>query len=223
MASTRVLVVSPHALPRAGWCALIAARAEFAVVGDAATADEAVAVAARTRPDVVLLDAGHTLDPWVPLLDRDEAPPRVLFVAADRTAVAPAEAIDRGVHGVLLADAPADHLFKALRKLHEGEYWLERAAFAGVLARRRQVARSPEQVRLASLTPREREVVALMGEGLRNGEVAARLRIREATVRNHLTSILDKLDVPDRVALALFALRHGVLPCPGCGRTHEGG
>src|SRR5207247_2084469 len=104
-------------------------------------------------------------------------------------------------------------LVKAIEKVYDGEVWLDRSMIASVLNTRARGDMSPEQslyaTQIATLTEREREVIQLIGEGLRNKEIAERLVISEATVRNHLTSIFAKIGVNDRFELVVFAYRYG--------------
>ncbi len=99
---------------------------------------------------------------------------------------------------------------------HGGEVWLDRTitarVFAGIAQRR--FARDAEAEKIASLTRREHEIITLVGEGLKNAAVAERLFVSEATVRNHLTSILSKLELTDRFELAVYAFRHGLVRYP---------
>jgi two-component system nitrate/nitrite response regulator NarL len=220
---TRVIVVGSYAMLRAGLGSLIRTQSDLSLVGEAGTKADAMPLLVRAQPDVVLLEVDGDLEDWSELLDAGAAgaaSTRFVLLTHRRDTVTPVIAIERGARGVVNVEQPPDVLFKALRKVRQGEYWLDRSGFAAVLDRRRRREVSPEQERIRSLTRREREVVSLVGEGLKNRDVAERLHISEATVRNHLTSILDKLDVADRFELALFGLRHGLLPCPGCGRTH---
>jgi DNA-binding NarL/FixJ family response regulator len=223
MELTRVLLVGSQALFRAGLGSLIRGQSDLAVVGEAATKADALLLMARSHPHVVLIEVADDLDEWGELLQAgagDAAPPRFVLLTHQRDALTPVTAIEHGARGVVHAEQPPDVLFKALRKVRQGEYWLDRSGVAAVLDRRRRRDVSPEQERIATLTRREREVVLLVGEGLKNRDIAERLHLSEATVRNHLTSILDKLDVHDRFELALFGLRQGLLPCPRCHRTH---
>ena len=219
---TRILLAAGPPLVRASLASLLRSQRDLELVGEAATPADAMAAVGRVRPDVVLVQVDGSLDDWDGLLTASAEPgaARVVLLAPRRDMLAPETAIERGARGVLDAGQSPDLLFKALRRVRQGEYWIDRSGVTAILERRRRRELSPEQARIASLTPRERQIIGLVGEGLKNHQVAARLRISEATVRNHLTSILDKLDVDDRYALALFGLRHGLLPCPGCGRTH---
>jgi DNA-binding NarL/FixJ family response regulator len=107
-------------------------------------------------------------------------------------------------------------LIKAIRKVFAGEVWLDRTNSAAVLVRiaRRQHTEDIDAAKIATLTRREHEIITLVGEGLKNGAIAQRLFVSEATVRNHLTSILDKLSLSDRFELADYAFRQGLVRYP---------
>jgi DNA-binding NarL/FixJ family response regulator len=137
----------------------------------------------------------------------------VITGAADRE-LAAALVLD-GVRGVVSKDRPGAHLLDAIRKVHGGELWVERATTAqiitGLAARRVRTAADPEATRIASLTPREREVIALAAKGNSNKAIAERMKISDNTVRHHLTSIFAKLGVADRLALVVYTFRHRIV------------
>jgi DNA-binding NarL/FixJ family response regulator len=118
--------------------------------------------------------------------------------------------------GVLMKESPPAVLLKAIQKVVAGEFWLDRRTTASLLIdMRRDANRSVEKApvnKLARLSEREREVVSLVGEGLRNKQIAERLRISESTVRHHLTSVFDKLEVSDRLELVVYSFQNGLLP-----------
>ncbi len=111
--------------------------------------------------------------------------------------------------GVVLKEQASDVLLRAIEKVHAGEVWLERTMIAHVLGqmtrRRSHPQLSPEEAKIATLTAREREVMALIGEGLKNSQIAQRLFISETTVRHHLTSTFGKIGVHDRLELVIYA------------------
>jgi len=124
-----------------------------------------------------------------------------------------------GAMGLVWKDSKPAEFWNAVERVYMGEVWLGRKLMANVLStmttRDEPEMTDPEAVRLKALTTREREVIGLVGEGLKSRAIAQRLCISEATVRHHLTSIFAKLGVTDRFALALYAYRHGLaqLPC----------
>ena len=214
----KVVLLHPLLLVRAALRCLLEARG-LRVVGEAATRSEACADIKTERPDLVLTDTDIAGEPLVAALPELLAAcdhTRVPVVTAARDPRLYAEAVEAGASGLVLMDQSPDVLIKAIEKIHAGELWVDRSTTAGVLARmtRRRRDVDPETLKIQSLTRREREIVDLVGEGLKNRHIADRLFISEATVRNHLTSILDKLDLGDRFELAVYAFRHGLVTYP---------
>jgi DNA-binding NarL/FixJ family response regulator len=125
-------------------------------------------------------------------------------------------AVCLGAIGVLSKDKPADVLVKAIEKIHAGEAWLDRTMTATVLREMspRNRKQDPEELKITSLTEREREVIKLVGEGLKNKQIAERLFISDITVHHHLTSIYSKLEVADRLELLIYAYRNGLAELP---------
>jgi two-component system, NarL family, nitrate/nitrite response regulator NarL len=191
------------------------------VVGEAATRAEALQLATRTQPDIILLDLnlrderGADLLPDLLAAARDA---RVIVLTGVTDAGEHRQAILGGAMGVVLKDQALDVLVKAIEKVHAGEVWLDSSMIASMLT---AIARGsaaekadPEVAKIARLTAREREVISLIGEGLKNKQIAERLFISEATVSHHLTSIFDKLGVANRFDLMIYAFRHGLLEPP---------
>lgn len=209
-----VLLVSDLLLTRAGLRQLLAALG-FNVSGEATTAEEAVSAAERDQPDIILLDVDSGLDAFACVEDLLSAAERSRIIAlSDRHHAADhSRLVELGAAGLVLKNDPPETLEKAIRKVHAGEVWLDRANTAEVLGRmaRRRRIEDVEDLKIGALTRREHEIIALVGEGLKNATIAQRLFISEATVRNHLTSIFDKLDLSDRFELAVYAFRHGLV------------
>src|SRR5262249_55445781 len=128
------------------------------------------------------------------------------------------KAVRLGAMGIVMKTDPSNLLFKAIRKVHSGEAWLNRSIMAAVIMgihdNRPEKPRT-ETKKVASLTERELEVIASVGEGLKNKQIGERLFISEATVRHHLTSIFEKLEVADRLELMIYAYQHGLAKIPG--------
>jgi DNA-binding NarL/FixJ family response regulator len=215
----RVLVVESHRLLREALRSLLERAGGFMVIGEASGATDVIGALQAHRPDVVLLALEGTGERDFALFQRlPEISERasVLVVTSDSDPTLHTEAIELGAMGVVTKDQSSDVLAKALRKVVAGELWLDRTRTAGVVNRltRRSVHTDPEAAKIESLTPREWQIVTLVTEGLTNKDVAERLFISEATARNHLTSILDKLDLPDRFQLTVYAFRRGLVVCP---------
>jgi len=202
----RVLIADDHSLVRAGLAQLLSDVDDFQVVGTAADGRDAVALAAETGPDVVLMDLS------MPSLDGVAATRQI--VARDPTSRVVVltsfsevgrifEALDAGAIGYLLKDSQTDELVSGIRAAARGESPLAPKAAREVIARRRS---SPAD----QLTERELEVLVLLARGNPNKVIARRLEISEKTVKNHITSIFQALGVSDRTQAALWAQRHGV-------------
>lgn len=202
----RVVVVDDHAVVRDGISRLLDSADGIEVIGTAADGDEAQRVVAETEPDVVLMDLS------MPVLDGVSATRKlvdahpdtrvvVLTTFADKQRIL--DALNAGASGYLLKDAQPDEVIAGVRAVVAGGAPLDPKA-ARVLLDSRNAAPSdgPE------LTPREREVLALLATGVANKQIARRLEIAEATVKAHLTRIFQQLGVTDRTQAALWAREH---------------
>ena len=203
----RVLLADDHGVVRDGLGRLIAALDDIELVGVAADGAEAVERARELEPDVVVMD----LD--MPRMDGIEATRRViaerpqtavlvLTSFSDRPRII--GALDAGASGYLLKDAASDDVAEGIRAAARGEAPLDPRAARAILAARAE----PDP--LAGLSEREREVLALLVEGLPNKLIARRLQISDKTVKSHLTRIFRELGVTDRTQAALWAQRHGL-------------
>jgi DNA-binding NarL/FixJ family response regulator len=200
-----VLVVDDHPVLRAGLAQLLKQAEGIELVGLAADGAEGVELALTTRPDVVLMDL------QMPGLDGVEASSRILSACegtrvvvltsfSDRERIL--DALDAGATGYLLKDAAPDELLRGIRAAAAGEAPLAPRAATELLAERRDVRPATE------LTPREREVLVMVAEGLPNKLIARRLEISEKTVKAHLTRVFERIGVTDRTQAALWAERH---------------
>lgn len=219
--SVRILVVDDHAILRQGLRMLVEAETGFDVVGEAENGTKAVALAASVQPDIVVLDIDLGPENGLELIAaiQSAAPgSRILILTGLRDVEAQRQAFRLGARGLVVKEAAAHTLLKAIRKVHDGEIWLDRTNTAHLLAEISRPAApppvNPEAAKIARLSARELEVTAMLGEGLSNKLIADRLSISETTVRHHLTSIFAKLAVPDRLALLLYAHRNGLVKPP---------
>ncbi|HYK90298.1 MAG TPA: response regulator transcription factor [Acidobacteriota bacterium] len=221
MPLVRIVVVDQHELFRAGLRVLLTKQPGFEVVGEAAALPEALVLVKREQPDITLLgvepDDGQNLDVLPELCSLAEAM-SVLVLTGSNDPELHRRAVCLGAIGVLSKDKPAEVLVKAIEKIHAGEAWLDRSMTASVLRemspRNRARKQDPEEMKIASLTGREREVITLVGEGLKNKQIAERLFISDITVHHHLTSIYSKLEVADRLELLIYAYRNGLAALP---------
>ena len=213
----RVLLVDDHAVIRTGLRLLLESRPGLQVIGEAANRLDALAVAAREHPDLILLDldlGGSSGLDFLPELLVIAPAARVLILTGLHDAELHRRAVRLGAMGVVVKDKAAKVLFQAIEKVHAGEVWLEGAVVAQVLgeltSRRTSTQQDPEAAKITGLTARERELVALVCEGLSNRQIARRLFRSEGTIRNSLSVIFEKLEVTDRLGLVLYASRHNV-------------
>jgi two-component system nitrate/nitrite response regulator NarL len=217
----RVLLVDDHAVVRAGLRMIIQSRTGMAIVGEAGNRDEALALAASERPDIILLDLDLGGDSGMTLITDMTAAAseaRVIILTGVRDPEVHRQAVLLGAMGIVRKEKAAEVLISAIERVHAGEAWLDPSLMAGVLSDMTRSSKGrksdPEAEKIATLTNREREVIALVGEGIKSKEIANRLFISETTVRHHLTSIFGKLGVADRVELLIYAYRHGLASPP---------
>jgi DNA-binding NarL/FixJ family response regulator len=208
----RVVVADDHPVVREGLRSFLSSRPGIDVVGDAGSADEVVDAVRSLTPDVVLVDLmmpGGGIEA-IGRVRELPSPPRMLvltsFVGDDK--VLPA--LRAGAAGYLLKDVDPSDLEAAIRTVHRGGSVLGPAVAPRVLDQATSM-RPADDDRLSELTPRERDVLGLLGQGMSNRQIAGALYVAEKTVKTHMSSILTKLRVTDRTQAALYAARHGVV------------
>ena len=211
----RVLLVDDQELIRAGLRGILRTRFGFEIVGELADGQGVVAAAATLRPDVVVMDVRMPGIDGVAATAQlraagDPAPVLVLTTFDDDEILA--GALRAGAAGFLLKGVPAEDLQKAVRTVAGGGSWLDPAVTGRVLAAYREgPAPTLRDEALAVLTPREREVLALIGAGLSNGEIADRLTLGEGTVKTHIGHVFAKLQLRDRAQLVVLAYESGLI------------
>ncbi|MBM7830716.1 DNA-binding NarL/FixJ family response regulator [Agromyces cerinus] len=223
MSGIRVALVDDQALFRAGVRMLIESQPDLEVVGEASDGGAAVELARRERPDVVLMDVRMPVqdgiaatEQIVAAADRDGvAPPRIVVLTTFDLDENAARAIRAGASGFVLKDADPEFLLAAIRTVHQGNQVIAAAATRALFAHvGRGSGRRPAPAAWSELTPREREIFALAARGLSNGEIAASEFLSEATVKTHVSRILAKLGLRDRVQLVVFAYEHELPTAP---------
>jgi DNA-binding NarL/FixJ family response regulator len=218
--SIRVALVDDQPLFRTGIRMLVSSQPDFEFVGEAGNGWEAIALAAQVRPDVILMDIR------MPVMDgidatraiitdaeqRGEDPPRVIVLTTFDLDEAATRAIRGGASGFVLKDADPEFLLAAIRTVHAGSAVIAASAtrelfehFSG----RGQTPTVPDA--FALLTARERDIFALAARGLSNSEIATSEFLSEATVKTHISRVLGKLGLRDRVQLVVFAFEHGLV------------
>ncbi|MDY6055033.1 response regulator transcription factor [Micrococcus sp.] len=216
----RVALVDDQALIRSGLAMLVGSQPDLTVVAEAATGREAAGSVAVAGADVVLMDVRMPemdgIEATRALLARPNAPKVVVLTTFDLDEYA-LDAIEAGASGFLLKDAPPEELLTAIRTVHRGDAVIAPSTTRRLLAHmaprlRPDAGRCPEErAAVDSLTPREREVLTLMGQGESNLEIAAHLVLSEATVKTHVGRVLAKLGARDRVQAVLTAHRTGLV------------
>jgi DNA-binding NarL/FixJ family response regulator len=207
----RVFLADDHPVVRQGLRTFLESRPGIEVVGEAGDGDTAVDEVERLGPDVVLIDLVMPGGGGVATIRRirERAPDtRVVVLTSFASDDQVIPAVQAGAAGYLLKDIEPSGLEAAIRLVHDGEALLDPQIAGRVME---QVAHPPPGGDLASLTPREREVLQLLGRGLSNRELADALVVSEKTVKTHVSSILMKLGVHDRTQAALFAVREGLV------------
>jgi DNA-binding NarL/FixJ family response regulator len=212
---TRVLIADDDDLVRAGLIELLSNDAAIEVVGQASTGREAVARARRLAPDVVLMDVRMPdLDGIAATRELTRAVPavRVLILTTFEQDDYVFGAMRAGASGFLLKRTRPEELIAGVHTVAAGEALLSPSVTRRVIDRMAQqpTPKLADQTKLDELTPREREVLALVARGLSNREIAAELVVEEATVRSHIRRILMKLDLRGRVQIVIFAYESGV-------------
>jgi len=215
----RVMLVDDHRIVLWGMERLIEGeRPMMEVVATATTCEGAIELAQTSTPDVVVLDVDLLREDkggTIPALAKSQTT-RVLILSGARDGKLHDEAVLRGACGVVRKEAPPSTLLNAIRKVHEGQLWLDRATtgrlFVELSKQKSEPVNDPEKRKLASLTSREAEVVRTLvtKPGADNRKLADSLNMGEHTLRNHLSRIYDKLGVPNRLELYVFAQRHGL-------------
>lgn len=205
----KVLIVDDHFVVRKGIHAVLAQTTDIAVVGEAVDGQEAVDKAFGLKPDVVLMDLLMPRMDGVEairrILDSQPRGVRVLVLTGFNVADDIFAAIRAGALGYLAKTSSEEDLLRAIRRVHRGEPWLPPRATRKLL---RELA--PKDDAIGSLTGREIEILRLVATGLSNQSIAERAGISEVTVRTHVSHVLAKLGLKNRVEATLFALRNGL-------------
>lgn len=209
----RVLVVDDQSMVRAGFRLLLADEPDIEVVAEASTGRDAVAQAARFRPDVILMDIR------MPEMDGLEATRRILATDTEARVLILTtfdlddyvfEALRAGASGFVLKDEPPEQLLAAVRTIAAGEALLSPTVTRRVIQRFATVRRQSPPAAVGDLTPRELEVFRLITRGLSNAEIGAELFISDTTVKTHVTRLLQKLELRDRAQAIVLAYQTGL-------------
>lgn len=211
-----VLLVEDHRLVAEGLAAMLNATADIRVVGTAATAADAIRLALKEQPGVLVMDSHLPDGDGADIVGRiREVQPQVavIFLSADESEAAMIAAVRAGACAYLPKSRATADVIDAVRRAAEGEMMIPAAQLARLLARSHEMARDDDERHrlLESLTRREKEVLALMAEGLDNRAIAADLGIGFTTVRGHVQNILEKLDAHSKLEALACAARYALL------------
>ena len=200
----RILIVDDHPVVRAGLRSMLGTQAELEVVGSAASGEEALAKLSQAQPDVLLLDLRmHGMSGVETLLAMKHAghDVRVIILTSFETDEDIYRAVQAGAQGYLLKDTGLKEMVEAIRTVHAGKRYIPRDI----------AARLAERMMRTDLTPREIEILKLLSKGPTNKEIGRALSISENTVKNHVNSIIEKLEVSDRTEAATTAIQRGLI------------
>lgn len=210
MSALRLLVVDDHQVVRLGLRALLESEPDLLVVGEAGTAAEALTMAERLQPDVVLMDVRLPDQSGIfacrQIRQRWPAM-HVLILTSFADEALVLEAIEAGAAGYVLKQLDSDDLVRAVRAVGKGDAVLDPVVTRQVLVRVRRAEHDSHEAAFRDLSARELEVLAQVAEGKTNAEIARVLILSEKTVRNHVSTILEKLGVTNRIEAATYAVR----------------
>ena len=217
-APVRIVVADDHQIVRNGFAGLLGTQPDFTVVGTAQDGAEAVRICRHTSPDVILMDVRMPgvdgIEATRQLTSPGWARPRIVILTTFDLDEYVYDALRAGASGFLLKDVTAEQLFHAVRVIAAGEALLAPTVTRRLIsefARQRPRTDSLGAARLATLTPRETQVLRLVAEGLSNPEIAARLGVTEETVKTHVSRVLAKLGLRDRTQAVVTAYETGLV------------
>jgi DNA-binding NarL/FixJ family response regulator len=214
----RILLLDPEPLMRTGLKMLLECRPGLKVVAQAEDEQCALRLAEQEQPDVILFheSTGDIAElALLPQLMAVVNVPRIILLTPLTDSQYHVQAVQNGAMGVVLSQKSPDVLYKAIEKVYEGEVWLDRNLMARVLSTSHKNGEGDTIPRkTALLSVREREIISLVGAGLKNQQIADQLFLSDVTVRHHLTSIFKKLNVTDRLELVIYAYQHDLARLP---------
>jgi DNA-binding NarL/FixJ family response regulator len=212
----RILIADDHPIFRDGLRRLLESERDFRVVGEACDGIEAVDLARKLKPEILLLDLAMPRRAGLEALrelSTDATAVRVILLTAAAEKEQIVEALQLGARGVVLKDSATQILLKSIRAVMSGEYWVGRESVSNLVQYLRSLIGSStvaSRQKRYGLTPRELEIISAVVAGYANKEIAEHFKISEDTVKHHLSNIFDKLGVSTRLELALFAVNQSL-------------
>ena len=216
----RLVIVDDQLVVREGLRMLLESHQGMKVIAMAGTRSEALEIIAREPSDLIILNlelGGYSALSFIPQLREVAKNARLLVLTALRDSEIHQKAAQLGAMGVVLKEDAADLLIKAIEKVYKGEAWLDRLTLGNLLwqlSSKEKESLDPQRKRISALTDRERQVIGLITEGLKNRQIAERLFISPTTVTHHLSSIYSKLGVTDRLELVVYAFANKLAKMP---------
>lgn len=211
-----ILIADDHALFREGLRKLLASEPDMRIASEAVNGEDAIVLVTQLKPQILLLDL--SLPRMAGLVALRElrklgATTRTIVLTADISGDQIVRALQLGAYGVVLKQSPIQVLVNSIRSVASGQYWVSQESVSGLVQTLQGMAVEPSSQSFGKthdfgLTSREREVIALIGEGYTNKDLAKKLGMTEKTAKHHLTNIFDKLGVDNRLELVLFATEH---------------
>lgn len=200
----RILIVDDHPVVRAGLTSMLGTQADFEIIASASSGEEALAMTAAKGPDIVLLDlrmSGMSGVETILEMKRAGHSVRVIVLTSFETDEDIYRAVQAGAQGYLVKDTPLKEMVEAIKTVHSGKRYLPRDI----------AARLAERMMRANLTVRELEILKMLSKGLTNKQIGHALGISDNTAKNHVNSIIDKLEVSDRTEAATTAIQRGLI------------
>ena len=213
----KILLLGDYSIFRSALCMLLEAEGRLKVVGEASDAEKAVEIIAIEKPDLILVDlpdrGGQDL---MPFLQSAKVPVLILVGRYDIHLYQ--QCLKIGIGGMVQKEDSSETLFKAIEKVHQGEIWFDRTIMGEtirqLLDEKEFLRENPKAHITNGLTLREKEVVELICKGMKNKLIAENLFITETTVRHHLTSVFNKLEINSRLELVVYAFKNGLVGAP---------